>query len=61
MSTEKNLAPDHPVRRFLDPHLHPSGLVENRVNFFSPASGFPFRDPLPERMVRNIPAFRHSR
>lgn len=61
MSTEKNLALDHPVRRFLDPHLHPSGLFENRATILSPAGSFPFRDPLPERMVRKVSAFRHSR
>ena len=55
MSTERNLAPDHPVRRFLDPHLHPSGLFENRATIFSPAEYLPFHDPLPEIMVSKSP------
>lgn len=55
MSAEKNLGHDHPVRRFLDPHLHPSGLVDNAAVVSLPASYFPLHDPLPERMVRKVP------
>lgn len=51
MSTETNLPPDHPVRRFLDPHLHPSGLPENRIALIAPEH-LPMRNIDPERMVR---------
>ena len=54
VSTEKNLGIDHPVRRFLDPHLHPSGLIDNIAAVISPNGYLPFKDPLPERVVRYI-------
>lgn len=55
MSVERNLAPDHPVRRFLDPHLHPNMLPEIRFSVLAPEAFLPFRDPLPDRVVRKMP------
>lgn len=54
VSTEKNLAIDHPVRRFLDPHLHPSGLIDNIAAVLSPDGYLPLKNPLPERVVRSV-------
>ena len=44
------------MRRFLDPHLHPSGLVDNRAIINAPDTRLPFHDPLPEKMVRKVVA-----